>query len=71
MPYNLDMDKTAHPDAKIIDALGGTNAVARIFDIKAPSVSDWKKSGIPRSRKMYLEAVYPEVINAVAPGATT
>lgn len=40
---------------KIIDALGGTNKVAAIFGIGAPSVSDWRKYGIPRARMMYLE----------------
>lgn len=46
---------------EIINALGGTCAVARIFGIKAPSVSDWKELGIPRARMMYLEVKYPHL----------
>ncbi|MBO4120257.1 helix-turn-helix domain-containing protein [Cupriavidus gilardii] len=35
---------------QLIDLLGGTSAVAELLGIKAPSVSDWRKTGIPRSR---------------------
>lgn len=41
-----------------IKALGGTAAVARLFDISMPSVSDWKKEGIPRARMLFLRAVH-------------
>ena len=47
---------------KVIDALGGTFAVARIFDIRPPSVSDWKRDGIPRARVMYLKAAYRKAL---------
>ena len=33
---------------KIIEALGDTAEVARLFDIKMPSVSGWKELGIPK-----------------------
>jgi len=46
-------------DSQIIEALGGTNAVARIFQIKPGSVSGWKKNGIPQSRKQTLALMYP------------
>lgn len=49
-----------HPDSEIIDALGGTAAVARLCQVKPPSVSDWRKEGIPPARRMYLQAVRPE-----------
>lgn len=39
---------------QVIDALGGTAEVARIFDVSMPSVSDWRKDGIPSARMMYL-----------------
>lgn len=42
---------------QVIDALGGTAAVSRIFDVSMPSVSDWKKDGIPPARMMFLRAV--------------
>jgi len=38
----------------VIEALGGTAEVARIFNISMPSVSAWKKEGIPDARVMYL-----------------
>ncbi len=40
--------------AKVIDALGGTAEVARLFEISMPSVSDWKRDGIPPARVMFL-----------------
>lgn len=39
---------------KIIDGLGGTSAVARYLGIRPPSVSDWKKSGIPDDKLIRL-----------------
>ncbi|WEE76642.1 helix-turn-helix domain-containing protein [Comamonas testosteroni] len=56
---------------KVIDALGGTFAVARIFDIKPPSVSDWKKDGIPRARVMYLKAAYRKALVGIDLAAAT
>lgn len=50
-----------HPDSQIIDALGGTAAVARLCDVKQPSVSDWRKNGLPKARRMYLKAIRPDV----------
>lgn len=50
-----------HPDSLIIDLLGGTSAVARLCNVKPPSVSDWRKFGIPAARKMFLRVVRPEV----------
>ncbi|HCW18797.1 MAG TPA: hypothetical protein DHL02_12775 [Achromobacter sp.] len=52
---------TRHPDSDIIDALGGTAAVARLCKVKDPSVSDWRKTGIPAARRMYLETIRPDV----------
>lgn len=52
---------TYHPDEKLIAELGGTYAVARIFDIRPPSVTRWKERGIPPARRMYLELAYPEL----------
>ncbi len=50
-----------HSHSKIIDHLGGTAAVARIFDIAQPSVTKWRTEGIPKARLMYLEVVHPEL----------
>lgn len=45
----------------IIDAFGGTTKVAKIFNIKPPSVSEWRDSGIPSSRLMCLRLMRPDV----------
>lgn len=41
--------------AEIIESLGGTSEVARLFGISAPSVTEWKKSGIPDYRLLVLQ----------------
>lgn len=48
-------------DSQIIDALGGTYAVAELCKVKPPSVSEWRRKGIPAARRMYLCAVRPEL----------
>lgn len=45
----------------VIDRLGGTSKVAALCDIKPPSVSDWKKSGIPKAWRKFLLCKHPEV----------
>lgn len=49
---------------KIIERLGGTAAVARLFGIKAPSVSEWKRNGIPTARMQYIALARPDVMRA-------
>lgn len=50
-----------HPDTKIIDTLGGATAVARLCGgISPQAVSSWRRAGIPRARRMYLELLRPE-----------
>jgi hypothetical protein len=56
---------------KIIEALGETAAVARLFDVRMPSVSAWKKAGIPKARMMYLKAVHPGALSGVDVEAAT
>lgn len=59
--------KTQIPSAnEVIDALGGTFAVARLCRIKPPSVSDWRKTGIPQARRQYLELLRPDVFHNAA-----
>ena len=49
----------------IIDEFGGTAAVARIFEIEPPSVSEWKRlNKIPKARLMYLRLLRPEVFES-------
>lgn len=37
-------------DTEIIELLGGVTAVARMLDIKPPSVHAWLQEGIPEAR---------------------
>lgn len=39
---------------KIIDGLGGTGVVAGFFNIRPPSVSEWRIKGIPKDRLICL-----------------
>jgi len=55
------MEKTLHPDAALIEALGGTSQVAALCDIKGPSVSEWKRNGIPKAQRNYLRLAKPDV----------
>ena len=59
MPNDCGMD-SQHPDSKVIDALGGTAEVARLCKCRPPSVSAWRKDGIPPARRQYLELLRPE-----------
>lgn len=47
--------------SEIIDRLGGTAEVARLCEVEQPSVSEWKKRGIPRARLMFLKLARPDV----------
>lgn len=47
--------------SEIIDKLGGTVAVARICDVKSPSVSEWRHRGIPRAQLKYLQLLRPDI----------
>lgn len=48
--------------AEVVDRLGGTAAVAALFMVQPPSVSGWRKEGIPPARMHFLRAVHPEVL---------
>ena len=50
---------------KVIDALGGTNAVAKLCNVKPPSVSGWREDGIPDARLMYLKVIKPHVFKEI------
>ena len=47
-------------DSDIIDKLGGTFAVAQICNVKPPSVSEWRKNGIPPARRQFLMLYSPD-----------
>jgi len=55
------MEPIEHAHSAKIDALGGTSAAARFFEVKAASVSKWRKKGIPRARLMYARIARPDI----------
>lgn len=63
-------DPTTDPSAAeaIIDALGGTSAVAAMFrpPIRPASVSGWRRSGIPAARLHTLALLHPGKVRAPA-----
>ena len=46
---------------EIIDSLGGSSAVAELFEITVGAVSQWRNYGIPKARLMYLKVARPDV----------
>lgn len=56
---------------QVIDALGGTAATARTFKLSMPSVSDWKKNGIPEARMMFLRATRLQELQGIDLDAAT
>jgi DNA-binding transcriptional regulator YdaS (Cro superfamily) len=48
MPNNVEMEEMT--DTEIIRLLGGVTAVARMLNIKPPSVHGWLDDGIPEGR---------------------
>lgn len=56
---------------QVIDALGGTAAVARIFDARMPSISNWKRGGIPPARMMFLQIAHKKALAGIDLKAAT
>ena len=56
-PSILGMNDEAN---KVIDYLGGSTAVARMCDIKTPSVCEWRHKGLPKPWRKYLMCAHPE-----------
>lgn len=68
MPDNAGMNTQA---TQIIERLGDTAEVARMFQIRMPSVSDWKITGIPKARMMYLQLAHPKALKGIDIKAAT
>jgi hypothetical protein len=51
----------------IIDRLGGTSETARLCEVKPPSVSEWRKNGIPRAQLKFLRLKRPDVFEPASP----
>lgn len=58
------MNKQIHPDSKLIDALGGTSRVAEFLEVTTGAVSQWRRGGIPKSRKKTLKYARPKIYRA-------
>lgn len=56
---------------KIIKVLGDTAAVARLFGVRMASVSNWKKTGIPSARMMYLGVAQAQALVGIDVVAAT
>lgn len=48
-------------DSEIIDALGGTSAVADLCEVTTGAVSQWRQDGIPRARLLFFKAIRPDL----------
>ena len=46
-----------HEDARGINALGGTTAVSKLCEVSLTAVSVWKRRGIPKPWKKYLDCL--------------
>jgi len=53
-------NSSLHPDSALIDKLGGTSKAAEFFDVTPPSISEWRKTGLPKARMMYLRLARPD-----------
>jgi hypothetical protein len=51
----------------VIDAFGGTVEVARICRVTKGAVSQWRTTGIPPARLMYLKLLRPELFADAEP----
>jgi len=49
----------------IIDRLGGTSETARLCDIQPPSVSEWRKTGIPKAQLKFLRLAKPQAFEGI------
>lgn len=56
----MDTKTTASAASELIDKLGGTTEVARLCDIRPPSVSEWRRKGIPKPWMKFLELARPD-----------
>lgn len=50
-----------HEHSALIDRLGGTNKAAEFFEVSPPSISEWRRTGLPKARLMYLRVARPDV----------
>ena len=46
---------------ELIEILGGTNAVARLFSVRPPSVTGWRRDGIPADKRIRMAPLIEKV----------
>jgi hypothetical protein len=60
-----DADKSFDPEAnRVIDAIGGTAAVAKLCEVNMQAVSQWRRNGIPAARRQFLRLACPDAFDA-------
>lgn len=47
-------------DSEVIDRLGGPTSVAQLVRTTPQAVTQWRKNGIPKARRQYLELLRPD-----------
>ena len=57
------------PDTALIDALGGTVSTAALCEVSPQAVTQWRRKGIPRARRKYLQLLRPEVFGSEQPAS--
>lgn len=50
--------------SQLIDSLGGTKRVAALCSVRAPSISQWRRRGIPRPWALFFQAKFPDKFDA-------
>lgn len=60
------LNNTQTDASRIIDAMGGTSAVAEIFSITTGAVSQWRDDGIPDSRLFSIKLLRPDLFKKSA-----
>ena len=66
--YNARM-KTNFDQNSIIDMIGGTTEVARLCEVEPQAVSQWRKTGIPKARLMFLKLKRPSIFRQLKKAA--
>ena len=57
-------------DSELIDALGGTVAVAKLCDLTTGAISQWRTNGIPNPWRKFLRLAKPKIFKSWERSAT-
>lgn len=58
-----------HDDSLVLDRIGSNAYIASLFDCSSQYVSKWRRLGIPRPYRMYLELRFPSAFGNDCPSA--